>query len=64
MWSRRSPPAVEDRLGGATPRLITGDEYSAYEAAIEAAFAVPEASAPATSRGVSRSCPRAGSRKG
>ena len=40
---------VKDRTDGASPRLMTSDEYPAYAAAIEAAFGVPVA--PATGPG-------------
>ena len=36
---------VKDRTDGASPRLMTSDEYPAYASAIEAAFGVPVARA-------------------
>jgi len=41
---------IKDRTDGASPRLMTSDEYPAYASAIEAAFGVPVA-APATGPG-------------
>ena len=35
--------SVKDRTDGASPRLMTSDEYPAYASAIEAAFGVPVA---------------------
>jgi hypothetical protein len=42
--------AVKDRTAGATPRLMTSDEYPAYASALEAAFGVP-VSGPTTGPG-------------
>ena len=41
---------AKDRTDGASPRLVTSDEYPAYASAIEAAFGVPAAE-PATGPG-------------